>query len=176
MDTGARSAVVRRLVARPLTAEAFAPFGTVISADGLSSRPINAGTTMRFDVIADLQLTIGGGTPLLAIYRASAREFPLQLVEFERHARGSQVFVPMAGARFVVVVARGDAPLAAEALHAFTVEGTQGVILAPGTWHHGLLARDAGDFVVLERGAPAGEPVDCDVVHLPAAVELSLPG
>jgi len=163
------------LVAQPLTAHAFAPFGTVISAEGLSGRPINAGTTMRFDVIADLQLTLGGGTPLLAVYRASARRFPLPLVEFERHARGSQAFVPVAGARFVVVVARGDAPLTAEGLHAFTVEGTQGVVLAPGTWHHGLLARDAGDFVVLERGKPAGEHVDCDVRHLQAPVEVALP-
>ena len=162
------------LVAQPLTAHAFAPFGTVISAEGLSGRPINAGTTMRFDVIADLQLTLGGGTPLLAVYRASARKFPLPLVEFERHARGSQAFVPMAGARFVVVVARGDAPLTAEGLHAFTVEGTQGVVLAPGTWHHGLLARDAGDFVVLERNAPVGELVDCDVVRLEVPVELAL--
>jgi ureidoglycolate lyase len=165
---------VRRLVARPLTAEAFAPFGTVISADGLPGRAINAGTTMRFDVIADLQLTLDGGTPLLAIYRASARDFPLPLAEFERHARGTQGFVPMAGARFVVVVARGDAAFSAEALHAFTVEGTQGVVLAPGTWHHGLIARDAGDFVVMERNAPAGEPVDCDVVHLETPVELAL--
>jgi len=171
MDTAPRSV----LLARPLTAEAFAPFGTVISAEGLSGRPINAGTTMRFDVIPDLQLTLDGGTPLLAIYRASAREFPLPLVEFERHARGSQIFVPMAGTRFVVVVARGNAAPSAKVLRAFTVEGTQGVVLAPGTWHHGLIARDAGDFVVLERGAPAGEPVDCDVVQLEAPVELALP-
>lgn len=165
---------MRKLVAQPLTAAAFAPFGTVISADGLSGRPINAGTTMRFDVMADLQLTSGGGTPLLAVYRASARTFPLPLTEFERHARGSQAFVPMNGARFVVVVAQGDAPPTAGALHAFTVEGTHGVVLAPGTWHHGLLARDAGDFVVLERSAPAGEAVDCDVVHLEEPVELAL--
>lgn len=165
---------MRRLVAQALAAEAFAPFGTVISADGRSGRPINAGTTMRFDVIPDLQLTLGGGTPLLAVYRASARTFPLPLAELERHAHGSQAFVPLNGARFVVVVARGDAAPTAESLHAFTVEGTHGVVLAPGTWHHGLLARDAGDFVVLERRAPAGEPVDCDVLHLAQPVELAL--
>ena len=162
-------------MARPLTAGAFAPFGTVISVDGLSGRPINAGTTMRFDLIADLQLTSAGGTPLLAIYRASARAFPLPLAEFERHARGSQVFIPMSGTRFVVVVAEGDAAPTPEGLHAFAVEGTHGVVLAPGTWHHGLIARDAGDFVVLERGAPEGEPVDCDVVRFGAPVELALP-
>lgn len=165
---------MQRLVARPLTAGAFAPFGTVISTEGLSGRPINAGTTMRYDVIADLQLTADFGTPLLSIYRATARTFPLELTEFERHSRASQAFIPMSGSRFVVVVASGGDPPIAESLHAFTVEGTQGVVLAPGTWHHGLLARDAGDFVVLERGAPEGEPVDCDVIQLEAPVELTL--
>ncbi len=163
-----------RLIAQPLRAADFAPFGTVIAADGLAGRPINGGTTQRFDVLPDLQLTLGGGRPLLALYRASARSFPLPLVEFERHARGSQAFVPLAGARFVVVVARADAPLSAGALRAFAVAGTQGVVLAPGTWHHALLARDAGDFVVLERGALAGEPEDCEVRNLEVPVELAV--
>ncbi len=165
---------MQRLLAQPLLAADFAPFGTVIATDALVGRPINGGTTMRFDVLPDLQLTLGGARPLLALYRATARSFPLPLVEFERHARGSQAFVPLAGARFVVVVARADAPLCAGALHAFAVAGTQGVVLAPGTWHHALLARDAGDFVVLERGAPAGEPKDCEVRHLEAPIELTL--
>ena len=168
---------MRRLVARPLTAEAFAPFGTVISADGLPGRPINAGTTMRFDVIPDLQLTLDGGTPMLAIYRASAREFPLPLGGVRAPCARQPGLRPAGRARASWSSWRaGDAAPTAEALHAFTVEGTQGVVLAPGTWHHGLLARDAGDFVVLERGAPAGEPVDCDVLRLPAPVELVLLG
>ena len=163
-----------RLVARPLRAAEFAPYGTVIATDGLAGRPINGGTTMRFDVLRDLQLTQDGGSPLLAVYRASARRFPLALSEFERHARASQAFVPLGGARFVVVVAAANAPLTAEALRAFGVEGTQGVVLAPGTWHHALLARDAGDFVVLERGARAGEVEDCEVRRLEGTVELAL--
>jgi ureidoglycolate lyase len=165
---------VRRLLAQPLRAEDFAPFGTVITTDGLRGRPINGGTTMRFDVLHDLRLCADGGRPLLALYRASARRFPLMLEEFERHGRGSQAFVPLAGARFVVVVAGADAPLVAESLRAFAVSGTQGVVLAPGTWHHALLARDAGDFVVLERAAPDGEGVDCESRRLEAAVELVL--
>lgn len=163
-----------RLLARPLRPADFAPFGTVISADGLAGRPINGGTTMRFDVLRDLQITSGGATPLLSVYRATARGFPFRVVEFERHARGSQAFVPMSGARFVVVVARADTLVTAGALHAFAVAGHQGIVLAPGTWHHALLARDAGDFVVLERAAPAGEAEDCEVRRLEAPVEVAL--
>ena len=165
---------MRRLVARPLRAAEFAPFGTVIAAEGLPGRPINGGTSMRFDVLPDLRLTHGGAAPLLALYRVAARRFPLPLDEFERHALGSQAFVPLGGARFVVVVARGDGPLSTEALRAFMVAGHEGVVLAPGTWHHALLARDAGDFVVLERGVLPGEAVDCEVRRLETPVELAL--
>lgn len=166
---------MRRLLAQPLRADDFAPFGRVVASDGLAGRPINGGTTLRFDVVPDLRLAQDGGRPLLALYRATARRFPLPLLELERHVRGSQAFVPLSGARFVVVVAAPDAPPDASSLRAFAVSGAQGVVLAPGTWHHALLARDAGDFVVLERGAPEGEPEDCEVRLLEAPVELALP-
>jgi ureidoglycolate lyase len=64
----------------------------------------------------------------------------------ERHALGSQTFVPLGERRFVIVVApAGEAPI------------------TPGTRHHALLAVDAGDFVVIERAAAA---VDCDACRL----------
>jgi ureidoglycolate lyase len=56
------------------------------------------------------------------------------------------------------VAPAGAAP-SADVLAAFVTDGLQGVTLAPGTWHHALLAVDAGDFVVVER---AGPEVDCD--------------
>ncbi|WP_338138203.1 ureidoglycolate lyase [Comamonas aquatica] len=39
-------------------------------------------------------------------------------------------------------------------------------MLAPGTWHHALLAVEGGDFVVIERRAAQ---VDCDI----CAVEMA---
>jgi ureidoglycolate lyase len=70
------------------------------------------------------------------------------------------------------VARAGDAPVSHSDLAAFVTDGHQGVVLAPGTWHHALLAVDAGDFVVIERAA-AG--VDCDVCRLrePARVMTS---
>lgn len=41
--------------------------------------------------------------------------------------------------------------------------------LAPGTWHHALLAVDAGDFVVVER---VGAAVDCDTVALAVPADV----
>ncbi|MGJ7504394.1 ureidoglycolate lyase [Variovorax sp. ZT5P49] len=152
------------LVAQPLTSQAFAPYGTVIEAPTGEGRPINGGNAQRFDLLDDLQLDAEGGRPMLALFRAQARRFPHEVSEMERHALGSQTFVPLGDRRFVIVVARaGDAPTSAQQLAAFVTDGRQGVVLAPGTWHHALLAVDAGDFVVIER---AGSGVDCDVCLL----------
>jgi ureidoglycolate lyase len=43
------------------------------------------------------------------------------------------------------------------------------VTLRAGTWHHGLIAPQGGDFVVVERQAAA---VDCDLAALDSAVTL----
>ena len=169
----AESPIAAPLVAQPLTSTAFAPFGTVIEAPAGGGRLINSGNARRFDLLGDLQLDADGGRPMLALFRAQARSFPHEVTEMERHALGSQTFVPLGERRFVIVVARaGDAPASASDLAAFITDGHQGVVLAPGTWHHALLAVDAGDFVVIERAADA---VDCDVCWLraPGSVVLN---
>ena len=164
------------LVPQPLTPQAFAPYGTVLAVPaGVAGRPINGGNAERFDLVDDLQLGADGGRPMLALFRAQARRFPHEVTEMERHALGSQTFVPLGERRFVIVVApAGEAPVEPGMLQAFITDGHQGVVLAPGTWHHALLAVDAGDFVVIERAAAA---VDCDVCWLrgPALVVTAVP-
>ena len=160
------------LVARPLTAAAFDPFGTVVEAPGADGRPINAGTSQRHDLVDDLQLSAAGGRPMLAVFRAQARPFPFSATELECHKLGSQTFIPLTGARFVVLVAPPGAHPDCDHLAAFVSNGRQGIVLSPGTWHHALLAVDAGDFAVIERSA---KTEDCDIARLPAAVRLDLP-
>jgi ureidoglycolate lyase len=161
------------LSAQPLTAAAFAPFGTVIAVPAdAPGRPINGGTSQRFDLLADMALSAEGGRPMLALFRAQARRFPHAVDELERHALGSQTFVPLGQRRFVLVVAPAAPEPDLGAMAAFMTDGAQGVVLAPGTWHHALLAVDAGDFVVVERAAQA---VDCDVVRWEASVSVVIP-
>lgn len=159
---------------RPLTAAAFAPFGTVVAVPADSAgRPINDGNARRFDLVDDLALGAAGGRGMLAIFRAEARRWPLPITQMERHALGSQTFLPLGPLRFAVVVARAGArPAAAADLAAFVTDGRQGVCLAPGTWHHALLAVEGGDFVVIERAATA---TDCDLCAFEAPVWLAGP-
>lgn len=160
------------LIAQPLAPASFAAFGTVLQAPDGGGRPINGGTALRFDLVRDLALGGAGGHAALAVFRAQARRFPHAVAELECHRLGSQTFVPLGRRRFVVVVAPPAPVPDPAALAAFVTDGEQGVVLAPGTWHHALLAVEAGDFAVVERVADA---VDCDVVRWEAAVAVALP-
>ena len=76
----------------------------------------------------------------------------------ERHLLGAQAFWPLSGRPWLVVVAPDEAgrPGAPIAFHA---RPTQGVVYAPGTWHHPLLAPGPGEaeFLVVDREGPEGE-------------------
>ena len=160
---------MKALPIQPLTADAFAPYGWVAEADGRAGRPINDGSSLRVDGVGDLDLQAGGGQPCLAVFRAQARDPQGPWQTLERHALGSQTFVPMGGVRYVVLVALGAQAPEPATLAAFLVSGSQAVTLHAGTWHHGLIALDAGDFVVIERHA--AQP-DCDLATLPEPVTL----
>ncbi len=148
---------------QPLTPQAFAPYGSVISAQGATARPINAGTSQRVECPGALNLLAQGGTPTLAVFKAQAQNPAGPWRTLERHRLGSQTFIPLAGARCIVLVALGaDAP-DPSTLATFLADGRSGFTLNAGTWHHGLIALDEGEFVVVERGA---DDVDCNFAEL----------
>ena len=151
------------LPVEPLEAHAFAPFGDVIEAGGSARHwTINEGFAERFDDLARLDTLRQQGRPVLSVFRALPRALPLQLRLVERHLLGSQAFVPLQSQRFLVVVAAaGPAPTPA-GLRCFLAPPGQGVNYAAGTWHHPLIALDAGgDFLVIDRGGP-GASEDCE--------------
>lgn len=160
------------LTPQPLTAEAFAPYGWVLQADGRALRPVNEGSSQRVDDVGELSLNADGGAPCLALFRAQARNPAGPWQTLERHRLGTQSFVPLGGARYLVLVALGENAPDITTLAAFVASGQQGITLRAGTWHHGLLALDAGDFVVIERQAALP---DCELATLAAPVQLAWP-
>lgn len=159
LNTSTLATPAQQLAPAALTPAAFAAFGTVLQAPPGPGHLINAGTSERFDLVDDLCLGQQGGRAQMALFRAQARRFPVALEEMERHQLGSQSFIPLGRRRFVIVVAAAGLPPQASDLRAFVSNGLQGVTLAPGTWHHALMAVDAGDFLVVERASSAA---DCD--------------
>lgn len=157
------------LAIEPLSEATFAPYGHVISGAIAPGRPINHGSSQRVDMPGALALSASAGEPALAVFRAQAQKPDGPWQEMERHQLGTQTFIPLRGARCVVLVALGDAEPDPATLAAFMVSGSQGITLGQGTWHHPLIALDDGDFVVLERRGPE---IDCEVRHLATPVCL----
>lgn len=149
------------LTIEPLTAQAFAPFGAVIQASAATEvYAINAGSANRYHAIARVDCSADGGEPVISLVRAQPRQLPFDIVMLERHPLGSQAFVPLGKAAFIVVVA--SAPDATP--RAFLAMDGQGVNFHRGTWHHPLLAlATATDFLVIDR---SGTGVNNDEVPL----------
>jgi ureidoglycolate lyase len=140
------------LQAQPLTREAFAPYGQVIQLEGARQFEINAGSTVRYHDLAEVDTLREGGRPIVSLFRAQPRPLPVHLSLMERHPLGSQAFVPLAARRYLVVVAP-DVDGRPGPLQAFLTAGWQGVNYARNVWHHPLLALDCEcDFLVMDRG------------------------
>jgi ureidoglycolate lyase len=163
-----------RIAARPLDAEAFAAYGTVIDAAARAAEMINDGTTQRHSDLARLDLRGPSSDPVLGIYVARARLFPLHIAKLERHRQAAQVFLPLGAHRFVVMVAPGLERPEWKQLQAFITAPGQGVALRRGCWHHGLVALGDGDrFAVIEGGEYRH---DTEEAAAPEAMELEAPG
>jgi ureidoglycolate lyase len=160
---------MRELSPEPLTAEAFAPFGSVIEAgDDAVKLDINQGHAVRYDRLAEIDVADRGGTGAISLFRARPLG-ELVLRVFERHPLGSQSFVPLSGRPYLVAVApAGDFDVAKVRL--FRAEAHQGVHYRKGVWHHFLLVLDAeSDFLVVDRAGPGD---NCEETELPPGDEI----
>ncbi len=188
---------LRNIVATPLAAENFAPFGQLIEALGDSSEA-NQGRAQRFDVPIDMARTdianangSAGATAATAaaeakvraaahamrlhtaIYRIRQSALPFALKLVERHPLSQQLFFPNSGARFLVCAcpALGDGEPDLNGLRAFAGHHTQGIVWHRGVWHSPFAALDAdGDFLMQQW--QCGAPVDCEVRPLLAPVMI----
>ena len=158
-----------------LTRAAFAPFGDVIETAGAEQRIINEGTTVRFHDLASVDVADGGGRPLVNVFRARPLPLPLTVTVMEQHPLGSQAFVPLDHAPFLIVVAPAGPPPRAADLRAFVSDGRQGINYAKGVWHHPVIAWQRPiDFLVVDRGGPGDNLVEIRITgECPHLVEAS---
>lgn len=141
------------LAAEPLTKAGFAPFGEVIERKGAERRVINEGTTDRLHALARAEA--GEGRAIVSIFQGRRRAFPLEIVMMERHPLGSQAFVPLEPADWLVVVSAAPDVPEPGTLRCFRARGDQGVNYARNIWHHPLLIlRETQDFLVIDREGP----------------------
>ncbi len=140
----------RELIAAPLTAAAFAPFGDVIEVTGAPDKIINQGMCGRHHDRATLDVGPGGRAGI-SLFDAKARQLPHTLDMVERHPEGSQAFVPVSGVPMLVVVAE-DADGVPVNPQAFISQPGQSINLHRGTWHGVLAPLGApGQYIVVDR-------------------------
>lgn len=145
-----------------LTSAAFAPYGEVIAHQGSERRhPIALNT----DVVSEA-LTISSWVSRMG----TVIEGVAEIEEMERHPFSDQIFVPLSGQRFLVVVCddAGDRPDPSTA-RAFVAMPGQGVVYRRNVWHAGMRVYDAPAefFVQLHRHAQ-----EADDVFMPTSVPI----
>ena len=120
----------------PLTAEGFAPFGTVV---------LHSGTARRHYVPRAFERTDEAGQPTLWVSQvAAAVTLPLIVRHLERHPFSAQPFLPLRGVEHLAVVCHSDAEGRPDlgTLRAFLVPQDHGVTYGRDVWHHGFTALD----------------------------------
>jgi ureidoglycolate lyase len=152
----------RTLHAQPLSADLFAPFGSVIEIANRTGRPVNQGRAQRSAGARDLAHA-AGTTPVVDLYRVETSRLPFTVDCLERHPLSCQIFTPMHCARYLVIVAptgTDDKPDLARAL-AFLGNQKQAICYGAGEWHAPMIALD--DVAVMTMTMwETGDARDCE--------------
>lgn len=147
--TAETSLPVRIVKAEPLTAEAFAPFGTILSPEGHTRLPINSYGD-RVDIYRE---PFESDQPS-EWFIVQFWERKLSAIYLERHNEITQTFIPLAGGSFVLVVARPDAREedglpAMDEVRAFVIPGDKAIQLHRSTWHENPIPLVDGLVVIV---------------------------
>ncbi|MCF6276058.1 MAG: ureidoglycolate lyase [Robiginitomaculum sp.] len=175
--------MARTLTPIPLTSTNFAPFGDVVEAHG-QNKSINYGQTKRYHDLAAIDTRAENGQTLVNIFRSTPLPLPtpsgkypcgIKIEIMERHPLSSQMFMPLSGNPYLVVVApKGQ--FDESKIKVFLASPDQGVNYHAGTWHHYSLALDGvSDFLVVDRGGATSDDKDnCDEVVLDEMIVMKL--
>ncbi|MFC6646480.1 ureidoglycolate lyase [Granulicella cerasi] len=126
-----------QLRAEPVTAEAFAPFGTLVL-------PPEAPGERAF-YTQWLGATAQDATPRLHVNFVPQSMLPITATVLERHPHAAQIFLPLEASRYLIVVTPSlpdGSPDLARA-RCFVAPGNVGVVYRAMTWHMGATALDA---------------------------------
>jgi ureidoglycolate lyase len=146
---------MKTLQVEKLTAEAFSEFGDVICTAGNQSHQINQGNTERFPELTLVDAETQGGQAAIHIFRSQPIGLPLVIKEMEKHPLSSQAFMPLHNRPFLVIVAPAGERVNSDSIRAFMTDGTQGINLRRGTWHHFQVSLEQeSDYLVIDRVGP----------------------
>lgn len=143
MRTPIKVDIAAAVKAEPVSAEAFAPFGHLLTGPGPKNKTEFSGK---------LQILAPDAKPSLIVVGLTAATLPSEITFLERHPYSSQTFMPLDVDSYLVCVAPsgGGGMPDLSALKAFIVGGHSGLSYNAGVWHHAMVAlRREATFSVL---------------------------
>lgn len=158
------------IMAEPLTAQAFAPFGQVLAGTGAAPE--------RRPFAARMHNGRAQAQPNLTWMRVAPQPLPVTVTVLERHPHSNQAFVPMNGTRQLVVVCPSTAdgqPLLSQA-RAFVASGSQGINYDANVWHAPRVALCApGEFAMFRWDDGGAQDTELFELEQPFAVAAGVP-
>jgi ureidoglycolate lyase len=151
--------------AQPLNAAAFAPFGQVLQ--------WSAGDPDHQDHAAKLFSDRPAARPNFRVNRTQPITLPHTATLIERHRHSSQMFAPLSGGSFLIMVFLSDKdgqPILESGL-AFIGAGNQAINYNADTWHHPFLALDAPGTFLTQRWDD-GTSGDEEFLQLPSPIRI----
>ncbi len=151
--------------AKPLTAEAFAPYGQVLMG-------YETGVE-RHEFAAAVENRRQHAKPNMTFIRSVVGAGPVQVKAMERHVHSNQTFIPLSGTKFLVAVCSDDAEGGPDlsTLKVFVASGSQAVNFNTGVWHApNTVLATPGEFIMLRFDD--GGPEDTELRTLDAPIEV----
>ena len=134
-----------------ITKKNFSKFGDLINTKKRKPIIINNGYAKRFHNLVKINTSSKKGNPIVSIFSAKKRSFPMKIDMMEKHPLGSQAFIPMKETTFLVFVAPKEEKLDLNKIEAFIIPPGIGVNYNPGTWHFPLISTEDMNFLVVDR-------------------------
>jgi len=161
------------LIPKPLTTEAFAPYGEVVSTDSAKKEfSMNYGLATRYYDLADIDVENEGGKTCISLVKSNAIKLPFSVEKMEYHPFGSQLFYPLCERPFLILVSTPAEKLDTNKLELFISNGNQGVNYHKKVWHHYLMPLDDNSgFIVVDRN---GNDENCTETQITEEITISL--
>jgi len=155
------------LKAKPLTPDAFKPYGQVLMGPGQGPE--------RYEFAAVVDNRRPDAKANITYMRSKLAQLPVAVRAMERHVHSNQMFAPLGGTAYLVAVcpstAAGDPDLAR--LEVFVATGTQAVNYGTDVWHAPNTPLTApAEFVMLRFDD--GSPADTEMRPLDAPIEVDV--
>ena len=161
------------LTPKPLTAEAFTPYGEVISTESAKKEfSMNYGLATRYFDLAEIDVEEKGGKTCISLVQSNAIKLPFTIEKMEYHPFGSQLFHPLSERPFLILVSTPTEILDTNKLELFISDGKQGVNFHKKVWHHYLMPLDDNSgFIVIDRN---GNDENCIETQITEEITISL--